>query len=323
MSPSVQDCVFAEPAAIADIVVQSGADVRRYEVQRFKQVLGRPVTTLNLGTYKEAIRQSGLTALDNGSDWYKDDTDIDQDGKWRSLNVSDDLGLPEKPVKVMVMTRAKSTTPSDASHLHIRAGSGDNGTDHHVNLPSVAGIYNYSEGFVSLSSARAGTHNGSTNASTLSDNTQSWTTNQFVNRTLKNLTDGSEGKITANTSTTITATLAGGTDNDWDVGDNYEIFAVSGTHDGSNNASVLADSTASWTTNAYRGLRIKNTTDGSEGSIESNTATTITASLKGGTDNDWDAGDAYEIVDNEGGFFQVRAESNVTAFDIKVKGYFH
>ena len=38
-----------------------------------------------------------------------------------------------------------------------------------------------------------------------------------------NLTDGSSGIITARTATTITATLANGTDNDWDLKDGYII----------------------------------------------------------------------------------------------------
>jgi hypothetical protein len=38
-----------------------------------------------------------------------------------------------------------------------------------------------------------------------------------------NLTDGSKGRVTANTATTVTVTLSGGTDNDWDTGDTYLI----------------------------------------------------------------------------------------------------
>lgn len=71
---------------------------------------------------------------------------------------------------------------------------------------------------------------------------------------------------------------------------------ATGTHDGSNNASVLTDSGASWTVNGLVGRVIKNTTDGSEGTITANTATTITATLSGGTDNDWDTGDSYSFM---------------------------
>jgi hypothetical protein len=70
-----------------------------------------------------------------------------------------------------------------------------------------------------------GTHNGSNNTSTLSDSTAAWTVNEFIGKTVKNVTDGSSGQITANTATTVTAALSGGVDNDWDTGDSYRIEA--------------------------------------------------------------------------------------------------
>jgi hypothetical protein len=70
------------------------------------------------------------------------------------------------------------------------------------------------------------THDGANNVATLSDSSQAWTTNKFVGETIVNVTDGSSGTITANTATTITATLSGGTDNDWDTGDVYEMWSV-------------------------------------------------------------------------------------------------
>jgi hypothetical protein len=69
----------------------------------------------------------------------------------------------------------------------------------------------------------------------------------------------------------------------------------SGSHTGSNGASVLTDSTKSWTTNEFDGYRIYNTSDKSSGLITANTATTITATLSGGTDNDWDTSEDYVI----------------------------
>jgi len=68
-----------------------------------------------------------------------------------------------------------------------------------------------------------GTHDGAADASVLTDSGEAWTTDQFVDYTIYNVTDGSSGIITANTATTITATLAGGTDDDWDIGDAYVI----------------------------------------------------------------------------------------------------
>ncbi len=80
------------------------------------------------------------------------------------------------------------------------------------------------------------------------------------------------------------------------VTNDFWNYSVKGTHTGAANAAVLTDSTASWTTDQWVGYYIKNTTDGSWGVITANTGTTITATLYGGTDNDWDASDAYSIV---------------------------
>lgn len=68
-----------------------------------------------------------------------------------------------------------------------------------------------------------------------------------------------------------------------------------GTHTGSNNASVLTDSTKSWTVDELVGLTVYNVTDGSSGAITANTANTITATLSGGIDNDWDTNDVYAV----------------------------
>lgn len=80
-------------------------------------------------------------------------------------------------------------------------------------------------------------------------------------------------------------------------GDDWWNYSEGGSHTGAANAAVLTDSTKSWTVNQWVGYRIRNTTDGSFTTITANTATTITGVLQGGTDNDWDASDAYVIVD--------------------------
>lgn len=70
--------------------------------------------------------------------------------------------------------------------------------------------------------------------------------------------------------------------------------SLHGWHDGADNASALTDSQAgSW----YYGLvgaTVRNLTDGSSGTITA-VGGTITATLSGGTDNDWDSGDEYRI----------------------------
>lgn len=61
---------------------------------------------------------------------------------------------------------------------------------------------------------------------------------------VKNTTDGSDGTITAVTEDTVTATLAGGSDNAWDVGDEYEIY-LTGTEN-SFISSIYTDRSRGW-----------------------------------------------------------------------------
>ena len=79
------------------------------------------------------------------------------------------------------------------------------------------------------------------------------------------------------------------------LSDDWWNKGLGGSHDGAGDASVLTDSGESWTTDEWVGYTIYNTTDGSQGLITANTATTITATLYGGTENDWDVSDAYLI----------------------------
>ena len=87
---------------------------------------------------------------------------------------------------------------------------------------------------------------------------------------------------------------------------------LGGSHSGSNGASVLTDGTKNYNTNSLVGLTIKNTTDNSQGTITGNTSTTITTSggLSGGTDNDWDSSDSYQIANAGGNQFRSSAPSH-------------
>jgi hypothetical protein len=69
----------------------------------------------------------------------------------------------------------------------------------------------------------------------------------------------------------------------------------SGTHSGANNLAYLSDSSATWAINGFVGLTVYNDTDHSSGTITANSYNTVTATLSGGTQNDWDTGDAYTI----------------------------
>jgi hypothetical protein len=87
--------------------------------------------------------------------------------------------------------------------------------------------------------------------------------------------------------TTLAETLAA-------AGQYFATVAVAGTHTGSNDSSVLNDSNADFVTDGIQvGDVIFNTTDGSYGQVTGVTATTITATLTGGSDNDWDTDDGY------------------------------
>jgi hypothetical protein len=71
-----------------------------------------------------------------------------------------------------------------------------------------------------------------------------------------------------------------------------------GTHDGGTHATILTDSTASWTVDALIGRTVDNVTDGSTGTVTDNDATTVTLDdLTGGTDDQWEASDKYEIYE--------------------------
>lgn len=99
------------------------------------------------------------------------------------------------------------------------------------------------------------------------------------------------------------------------VSDGSDIRCVSdsdaGSHDGADGASILTDSTKAWTPGQWVGYTITNETDGSSGTITANDATTITAILEDGTDNDWDIGDTYTIGN---AFTQLLADHGQTKF---------
>lgn len=72
-----------------------------------------------------------------------------------------------------------------------------------------------------------GTHRGADGVSVLYDpgaDFKSCGVDPNVGQLVLNDTDGSEGVVTAVTEDTVTCTLAGGTDNDWDNGDTYIIL---------------------------------------------------------------------------------------------------
>ncbi len=76
---------------------------------------------------------------------------------------------------------------------------------------------------------------------------------------------------------------------------NNRAKAYSGVHDGGDGGAALSDAGSSFPVDGLIGWRIHNITDGSFADITDNDGTTVTGTLAGGTDNDWDDGDQYEI----------------------------
>ncbi|MBA7520294.1 hypothetical protein ES705_12387 [subsurface metagenome] len=73
----------------------------------------------------------------------------------------------------------------------------------------------------------SGTHTGGMGVALLTDAAAHFgNVDELVGLTVHNVTDGSIGEITANTLTTITAVLAGGTDDLWDTNDEYFIVGA-------------------------------------------------------------------------------------------------
>jgi hypothetical protein len=155
--------------------------------------------------------------------------------------------------------------------------------------------------------ADVGTHNGVSNSAILSDSTAAWTVNALVGGLVHNTFDGSSGPITANTGTTITAVLGGGTDNDWDFGDAYSVVLptgfewvnsapparakISGTHTGPNFSATLIDAAHTWQDNELTGRIAYNLTVGVNGFVVSNTAHVVTTAGM-----IWMTGDVYDLT---------------------------
>lgn len=154
--------------------------------------------------------------------------------------------------------------------------------------------------------ADIGTHNGVSNCLYLSDSTAAWTENALVDGLVYNVSDGSVGTITANTGTTITAILIGGTENLWDLGDVYSIILptfewinrapparalIQGTHTGPNFSPVLIDAGHTWQDNDLVGRIVYNQTVGTNGYCVSNTAHTVV--MAGMV---WMTGDTYDMT---------------------------
>jgi hypothetical protein len=73
------------------------------------------------------------------------------------------------------------------------------------------------------------------------------------------------------------------------------VLVPSGVHDGGNDAAIMTDAGIDLGASALIGMTVYNITDGSSCTITANAATTITCTLAGGTQNDWDTNDVWQV----------------------------
>lgn len=84
---------------------------------------------------------------------------------------------------------------------------------------------------INASTPNNGTHTGANGAAAMTDaNRLGVTADELIGLWIRNDTDGSMGLITDNTATVDTATLAGGTQNDWDTGESWSLWEVLETY---------------------------------------------------------------------------------------------
>ncbi len=210
---------------------------------------------------------------------YKDTMDYQMVGGLNEVGDAQELTFEGDAVKVvqadMDDNSANALKVIDYEHHEIHSGS-----------------HYYIEGHVTLDDGDPAVNTGTLYAKIVTPNTGKWahftwqiSSNGLLESTLWELPTGG---MTGGARATIHANNRNGV---------HGCF--SGRQDGGDNEAILTDSTASWTVDALIGMQVFNQTDGSSGFITDNDATTVTATLAGGTDNDWDNGDLYEINNSQ------------------------
>ena len=150
---------------------------------------------------------------------------------------------------------ASFTTPAGAKYGHFVWTVTSSGiTDIKVYEGANGGMGNGSRGVIHANNRNVNCWSGShtpagASATVLTDTNQSWTPDALIGMQVFNQTDGSSGFITDNDATTVTVTaLAGGTGNNWEQNDVYEInnsqMIVNVDHDAATTAGLLFGDTA-------------------------------------------------------------------------------
>ncbi len=209
-----------------------------------------------------------------------------------------------------------------ANPLPVDISAGDKAVDTVLDEATIAAAATTALADCSL----GGTHSAAAHATIMTDALAHFRASALIGLTINNLTDGSAGVITANTTTTVTAVLAGGAANTWATDDAYSIEGsgldllggpgtlaltveavynaaavlgirvhvrtsptndATGTHTPAGaSATIMTDANALFQVNELVGLRINNSTDGSSGVVTANTLTTVTVAALAGGTTD-------------------------------------
>lgn len=92
------------------------------------------------------------------------------------------------------------------------------------------------------------------------------------------------------------------------------LTIASGVHDGGDDEAILGDSGESFASGEFVGMTLYNVTDGSSCLVTANDGTTVTCALSGGTGDDWDDGDVWQVGPGprqSGSIFAVTAASTI------------
>lgn len=155
-------------------------------------------------------------------------------------------------------------------------------------------------------------HGGGNNSANLTDNTVDFTDwDVQPGDTVFNITDGSVGTVAGGGVSANTLTLSGlslGDENLFDTDDEYVVVnhsnagLLAGTATSGSNNLILNDTNKDFTEiGVSPGDIIDNLTDGSAGTVESLSATSVTVrELTGGADNAFAVGDGYRVRSNRG-----------------------
>lgn len=150
-----------------------------------------------------------------------------------------------------------------------------------------------------------GSHDGTSGASDLTDSSMNFVNLGIQNGDIvRNITDGSIAAVTAVSTNTLTlSSLTLGVDNDFDAGDEYEIYSnMSGTATGGSGDLTLEDNSRDFGDyGVVPGDIVDNLTDNSSGMVESVSSNELTVTaLTGGTNNVFASGDIYQIRNDYG-----------------------